>query len=116
MKRKTVAVLVGIAVLITAAAALVAEKITWSEVSPDGRYELTGWVIDAGGWGYQGRFYIRENKLFSKRYELGVGICGSEWLSDTEFRIDYSYPLDGNPRNFLRDNYTRVYSVDEFFQ
>lgn len=75
--------------------------------SPNGDYQIVSWWIDKGAFGYGGAFYIKEKGLFSKWYKLGTVPFSSKWLSETEFSIYYSYPVD-------EDNY-KEYNVNEFF-
>lgn len=83
--------------------------------SPTGDYQIVSWMIDKGGFGYGGSFYLKEKGWFTKWHRLGSCPFSAKWLSDEEFSIDFSYPLDGNYSNFSKGNYTREYHVDEFF-
>lgn len=83
--------------------------------SPNGDYKIVSWLIDKGGFGYSGAYYIKEKGLFSKWYKIGTGPFSGEWLSETEFSIYHSNPIDGNIHNYSKDNYYKEYSVDEFF-
>ncbi len=83
--------------------------------SPGGEYQIVSWIIDVGGWGYRGAYYVKEKGLFSKWHKLGTGPFIGEWLSETEFFIRHSNPIDGDYKNSAKDNYYREYHVDEFF-
>lgn len=83
--------------------------------SPTGDYRIVSWLIDIGAAGYRGAYYIKEKGVFSKWYKLGTGPFSGKWLSETEFSIDHSKPIDGNWRNWARDNYYKEYNVNEFF-
>jgi len=74
--------------------------------SPDGDYEIVSWLIDKGGFGYSGAFYIKEKGLFSKWYKLGTGTFSGKWLSETEFSIYHSYMVD--------NDYYKEYNVNDF--
>ena len=84
--------------------------------SPDGNYQIVGWLIDKGGFGYSGAYYIKEKGFFSKWYKLGTGPFSGEWLSETEFSVYHSNPIDGNIYNFTKENYYKIYSVYDFFK
>lgn len=83
-------------------------SITWKLTSPTGDYEIVGWLIDQGGFGYSGAFYIKEKGLFSKWHKLGEGPSDCTWLSDNKFSVRFSY--------FVDEDYYKEFSVDEFFE
>ncbi|MBU5449281.1 hypothetical protein [Acetivibrio sp. MSJd-27] len=64
------------------------EKI--SHPSPDGKYTVEANWIDIGAWGYRGKIYFTEKKLFfTKKYFTGETVpAGYGSISDTEFYID----------------------------
>ena len=76
------------------------------DASPNGDYQIVSWWIDVGA-GYGGAFYIKEKGLFSKWHKLGTVPFSSEWLSETEFSIQYAYSID--------EDVYKEYNVNEFF-
>ena len=71
--------------------------------SPTGEYQIVSWLVDQGGFGYSGAFYIKEKGLFSQWNKLGTGPSSVTWLSDTEFSIyDSGYK-------------EKVYNTENFF-
>ena len=75
--------------------------------SPNGSYQIVSLWIDEGAFGYGGAFYLKEKGLFSKWHRLGQVPFSSEWLSETEFSIQYSYTVD--------EDYCKEYNVNDFF-
>ena len=110
MKKKNLIVL-GLIILIVAVLLFIVFGVLKCQFksieSPNGDYEIIGWLVDKGGFGYSGAFYIKEKEVFSKWHKLGTGPFSAEWLSETEFSIQYSYVVDD-------DNY-KVYNVNDFF-
>jgi hypothetical protein len=76
----------------------------WHIDSPDGQYRIFGWLTDVGGWGYIGKFYLKETGLFNEWHLLGTGPSSCEWVSPSMFHVT-SPSIDG---------YSRDYSVNEF--
>lgn len=85
------------------------------EESPGGEYQIVSWLIDKGGFGYSGAYYIKEKEPFSKWYELGTGPSSYGWLSDEVFYVHHSNPIDGNIKNYTKDNYYQEYNINDFF-
>ncbi len=77
--------------------------------SPGRDYQIVSWLLDEGGFGYRGAYYIKEKGLFSKCHKIGTGPFSAEWLSNTEFFIYHSYPVDSI------GSYYKEYSVNDFF-
>ena len=75
--------------------------------SPDGKYEIVSWLIDQGGFGYKGAYYIKEKGLLKRWHRIGMGPFSGEWLSETDFSIYHSYPVDE------KGSYYREYNVNE---
>lgn len=101
---------IGIAVFVLLLALFICLFVDiWHIDSPDGKYRVFGYLIDQGGWGYSGRFYLRENRPFTKWHLLGYGPCICEWLTNDSFLI-YEYIEDTNQ---YRET---VYDVKDFFQ
>lgn len=84
--------------------------------SPNGDYQIVSWWIDQGAAGYAGAYYIKEKGIFSKWHKLGDVPFGGEWISEKEFLIQYSSPIDGDWKNYSYDNYHKKYNVDDFFK
>lgn len=114
MKKHKKYIIPIIIIVVFIALAVLAESVFWREESPDGKYEIIGYLFDQGGFGYSGDFYFKEKGLLKKWHKLGDGPCACEWLSNEEFYIHHSNPIDGDVRNYSYDNYHRTYNVSEF--
>lgn len=87
-KRKVaLAVIAGLALLTVLLVCSLVDRV-WYVDSPDGQYRVWGYVLDKGGWGFGGRYYLKENRPFAPWHRLGDGPCSCEWLSNDTFRID----------------------------
>lgn len=75
--------------------------------SPNGDYEVVSWLIDKGGAGYSGAFYMKEKGLFSKWYKLGTEVFAGKWISETLFAVHHAYVVD-------EDNY-KEYNANDYF-
>ena len=110
MKKKIFCVILAIALIFAMLYFMFFEVLRgeiFVEPSPNGDYQIVSWWIDKGGFGYGGAFYIKEKGLFSKWHKLGTVPYASKWLSETEFSIYCTYPID-------EDNY-KEYNVNDFF-
>ena len=60
-----------------------------SRPSPDGRYIITADWFDAGGWGYSGKIYVKENSAFGAKKYTGHNVPATyEWIDEDSFYID----------------------------
>ena len=115
MKKKILGISVFALVLVLSMAVLIVYNACDVVESPNGDYQIVSWKIDKGGFGYSGAYYIKEKGIFGKWHKLGTGPFSAEWMSETEFSVNYANPVDGNVNNYSEDNYYREYSVNDFF-
>ena len=110
MNKKIFAVLIAI-ILIFIMVAFIFFGVLRGEIkvepSPNGDYEVVSWLIDKGGFGYGGAFYIKEKGLFSKWYKLGTQPFSGEWISETLFAVHHAYVVD--------EDWYKEYNVNDYF-
>ncbi len=71
-------------------------------------------MIDEGGAGYDGAYFVKEKGLFSKWHKITTGTCMCEWLSETEFEVLHTSPQHGNPNLIEGTLFSTKHSVTEF--
>lgn len=79
--------------------------------SPDGEHQVVGIIVDKGGWGYGGNYYVKEKGLFSSWSKLCPVPAAIEWISDNEIEIDQASPIDGDWKNNHKTNHEWIYTV-----
>lgn len=79
--------------------------------SPDGKYQVVGYLFDKGGWGYSGSFYVKKSGITLKWHKLCDGPAAVEWINNSEIKIYQANPIDGNWQNNAKENHEWIYYV-----